>query len=487
MKKFIFTLLIFNAYFFYAQVTGVKFTSERTIYKHDYTATLSGPGNPNPSPTKKYYRYFVNGDSVSGGNYYQKLYLSTNPTDIDICNPIPFYKLMHYSGNKLFLDSKLIYDFNLVVNDTFGITVGKWTGLFFGPNHYTYTVSVRDSIYLGSKWRKRIQFTSPIKPWTVPQITWVEGVGDINYGFNCDYTEVQAAITQWGSHPYLCFYENAQNNFGSNCSTITLCGNSHLNSGISCNGGPGLIYFSISSGTPPYTYTIQPPSSCSVSEYTLSVASTGTTLPITCLGVYSFIIRDSNNSLIGWTTHTVTANTVFNTSAYSSNDTICNGQPLTLSTPTAGTNYTISLINWHDSWNDLLSGPYPGPQVTLTPSVNTNYSVTGLYTGADTKTCSVVGSAFVVVNACVGITELNFNSASDFLLYPNPVLNILNISTSNTDIKNSEIEISNNLGQTIIKTEFINQVDVSKLTSGFYTVDIITKENQHHRTKFLKE
>lgn len=476
MKKILLVILLFATSWLYSQINGVKFTSNKTVYKHNFSAQIgAGPSNPNPPITYKYYRYFVNGDSVSGGNYYQKLYFSPNTIFDTICNPPVFYGLMHYAGNKLFVGSNLIYDFNLAVNDTFGMNVYVTTTMGSGWHHYVYTASLKDSVYLGSKWRKRIQFTSPLKPWTVPQITWVEGVGDLNYGFNCDYSEVQASLIHWaGSHPYLCFYENTLNNFGSDCSVVSFCGTNNSSSYISCDGTPGAVIFSVASGTAPYTYSVQPPSSCSIPDYTITTVSSGTTLPLSCAGVYTFIVRDSGNKLIGLTTHTVNEATAIGLPVSSSKDTVCAGESITLSIPLSGPGYTISQVSWSHG---------TGSPLTITTGTGTgvmNYSLTtALYTTASSKTCTVFGSGFVVINACVGINELNFDSTPDFLAYPNPASEQIYLQSPDKIITGCSI-ISYN-GKEIELGLDQNIADLSSFPDGLYILKLKFNEGIIHK------
>ncbi|MBK7669283.1 MAG: T9SS type A sorting domain-containing protein [Sphingobacteriaceae bacterium] len=72
-------------------------------------------------------------------------------------------------------------------------------------------------------------------------------------------------------------------------------------------------------------------------------------------------------------------------------------------------------------------------------------------------------------------------------LGPNPVAGFINIYREVQSIGSSEIEIINSLGQTVLKTEFKNQIDVSELASGFYTLLLKYKEGSVITKKFVKE
>ena len=71
-------------------------------------------------------------------------------------------------------------------------------------------------------------------------------------------------------------------------------------------------------------------------------------------------------------------------------------------------------------------------------------------------------------------------------VFPNPVSNTIFISAEQTEFESSEIEITNCLGQIILILPFQNQVDVSDLTSGYYSIKIITSSKQEYYSKFIK-
>lgn len=86
----------------------------------------------------------------------------------------------------------------------------------------------------------------------------------------------------------------------------------------------------------------------------------------------------------------------------------------------------------------------------------------------------------------VGINDLS-ESPNKVTVYPNPATKDLYIISSENYFEDSEIEIINYLGQTVLKTEHANTIDVSKLAQGIYTLKIVGKENQSYYSKFVKE
>jgi hypothetical protein len=88
-----------------------------------------------------------------------------------------------------------------------------------------------------------------------------------------------------------------------------------------------------------------------------------------------------------------------------------------------------------------------------------------------------------------GITRLNefMPEFSELQLFPNPVINELNIlHTENLD-ENTLLEVINSMGQTVIKTNYTNKIDVSSLTNGVYFLKLSSKLIRPSTSKFVKQ
>lgn len=72
----------------------------------------------------------------------------------------------------------------------------------------------------------------------------------------------------------------------------------------------------------------------------------------------------------------------------------------------------------------------------------------------------------------------------DFILYPNPVQDILNIASSSKS--KIEYKISNIIGQIVEHNSTYNQIDVSKLKQGVYIIQL-TQDNKRTTKKFIKK
>ena len=81
---------------------------------------------------------------------------------------------------------------------------------------------------------------------------------------------------------------------------------------------------------------------------------------------------------------------------------------------------------------------------------------------------------------------INSNSKSeyDFFIYPNPANNFINVFYQNANAKD-EIKIINTLGETIIKTNDKNGIDIAALENGIYFVQIKTDNENNLNKKII--
>ncbi len=133
---------------------------------------------------------------------------------------------------------------------------------------------------------------------------------------------------------------------------------------------------------------------------------------------------------------------------------ICAGETTTL-VASGGTNY-------------LWSTNQTGSTTAVSPTISTNFYITS----SDPGGCYSNASYTQSVSACVGIKEYEIKN---ILIYPNPVSTILNIETEQSFQTGTEVEVINYLGQTVLKTAFKNEIDVSYLSDGVYTLQLISK------------
>jgi hypothetical protein len=76
----------------------------------------------------------------------------------------------------------------------------------------------------------------------------------------------------------------------------------------------------------------------------------------------------------------------------------------------------------------------------------------------------------------------NYNQS--IIVFPNPTKNEINIITNN--LLNSEIEISNVMGEFLLKTKNTSKIDVSNLSNGIYVL-IVREGNNKYSYTFVKE
>jgi hypothetical protein len=75
-------------------------------------------------------------------------------------------------------------------------------------------------------------------------------------------------------------------------------------------------------------------------------------------------------------------------------------------------------------------------------------------------------------------------------VFPNPVKNMFNISISDGNIKNYQVNITNLAGQTVYHDAFSNPsavINTEKLIRGMYVLSIKTDDGKSHQTKILKQ
>ena len=124
----------------------------------------------------------------------------------------------------------------------------------------------------------------------------------------------------------------------------------------------------------------------------------------------------------------------------------------------------------------------------------TGTTVSGLCAGThtiiatDANNC-VDSTALIISNPsnpCVGIQE-SLIELKNIKVHPNPVSNTLNITTEKYFEAGTEIKITNAIGQIVLKIPYTNKIDVSYISNGYYTLEIITSNNQRIYSKFVKE
>ncbi|HWY09842.1 MAG TPA: T9SS type A sorting domain-containing protein, partial [Bacteroidia bacterium] len=89
------------------------------------------------------------------------------------------------------------------------------------------------------------------------------------------------------------------------------------------------------------------------------------------------------------------------------------------------------------------------------------------------------------INSSIGINKLSFSNP--IKIYPNPVLNTLRIESEQYFEAGTEIEITNTLGQTVLKRSFNKEIDLTQFSSGYYTLKIISPNSAQIISKFIKD
>jgi len=76
--------------------------------------------------------------------------------------------------------------------------------------------------------------------------------------------------------------------------------------------------------------------------------------------------------------------------------------------------------------------------------------------------------------------------SSEMILFPNPVSDFLTIES---EIKTGSIQVYNSVGKKVLLIDAWNQtmIDVSNLSSGIYTIELLDNTSVAVRSKFIKK
>jgi len=160
-------------------------------------------------------KYQVLGDTSILDMKYQKLYRSyENLSGQNANNGVSYlYGFLRQDSNRVYMriDStdKLIYDFNLNLNDTFTFVTNEFP---VGIDSFMLKVVGVDYVLINNTKRKRIIFDELAYCRKYRQqlsnIVWIEGVGDYFYGLSYDYSYF---LAQTVSRSY--FYEGQESTY----------------------------------------------------------------------------------------------------------------------------------------------------------------------------------------------------------------------------------------------------------------------------------
>ncbi|MGZ3888892.1 MAG: T9SS type A sorting domain-containing protein [Mucilaginibacter sp.] len=161
-------------------------------------------------------------------------------------------------------------------------------------------------------------------------------------------------------------------------------------------------------------------------------------------------------------------------------DTFCIGYQVLMTWSGTFGDFSLNSFIWNDGITALSR--------TETPTVTTAYSYTAVLTViANTQTCAVQGYTTAIVKGCAAGIESYNKSPVHISVYPNPASTVLQIESENEYLDNSQIEIANVIGQTILSLPFSNMLNISTLSQGVYMLKITGQQSQVYYSKFVKE
>jgi len=126
-----------------------------------------------------------------------------------------------------------------------------------------------------------------------------------------------------------------------------------------------------------------------------------------------------------------------------------------------------------------------GVSDTISPGVTTTYTVVG----TNSLGCQSFATITQSVDLCTGVAKTNSKKIDEIKLYPNPSTGILNIETEVLVSTTASIEITNSLGQIVLKEKINNKkssYNISHLPNGIYFIEINVDGNMK-TSKFLRQ
>ncbi len=263
---------------------------------------------------------------------------------------------------------------------------------------------------------------------------------------------VQTNYTLTGEDANGCISSNTLNVFIASTPTITVNSVTPV-----CVGNT--VTLTASGGSTPFSYTWTPGPFAYFNIVTTPTATTTYT-----------VIGDNYTGCQDTTTLLVIVNPLPTLNVTSSNSVLCVGQTATLTTNGANT-YT-----WSTSTI--------GSTEIVTPSSNTNYTVTG----TDVNNC--IGTTIFTqsVSSCTGINNL-VNNTSGIFIFPNPTNGLLNFHF-NSVTENTFLELYNQLGELVLKEKISDiqyEIDLNEFSSGIYQLLVTENKTIIRKEKIIKQ
>jgi Flp pilus assembly pilin Flp len=143
-------------------------------------------------------------------------------------------------------------------------------------------------------------------------------------------------------------------------------------------------------------------------------------------------------------------------------------------------------INDNGTWNQLgldIDGENTNDQFGQSVAISANGTKVAIGTGLNDG--NGIDSGHVRVYGMSALLSTEENEYLDLKIYPNPAKTFVNIAFINTDLLKN-INVYNSIGQLILNTKKSN-VNISKLDSGIYYIEIIDKNNNKVNSKLIIE
>ncbi len=146
------------------------------------------------------------------------------------------------------------------------------------------------------------------------------------------------------------------------------------------------------------------------------------------------------------------------------------------------TNIDTTFSRWNGVNWEIIYGP--NSNVYSLQTFNDELYVGGIYTMIGNDSIPYLARYYSSDSVVVGTNNIR-NSNTSILLYPNPVVDVLNIEIDNPIL---ELIIFDLYGKVCTDLEIFSnkQVNVNKLSSGSYFIKILTRDGKVYHAKFVK-
>lgn len=151
-------------------------------------------------------------------------------------------------------------------------------------------------------------------------------------------------------------------------------------------------------------------------------------------------------------------------------------------------NSDLETINFQNNDLDVPCSSQPNPETPchIQSIIENNPSLTSICVDANEADAFAIhfdDPLLLIATDCALLTTTDFESDADFVIFPNPATNVLNIE-SEAEIP-TQAKIYDIFGQLPLTLDHPSQIEIGSLPAGVYVIELISNEKKTNR-KFIK-